>query len=323
MAPPKKKFVDPGLTDPNPPFTPAPPGTGFMSFDQPVTTIKDTTVNPQNLPGVEGTFLDKETGRPRGVTRGGQTRFGLFGSDLELFQQQQDKKEGFGVSGAAGFNPRKTLAENIAIQQALQKQSQAAETTGQAQKIPSIQSLAVINVHGRIQTQATTVASQMLDRISKGEATAEEIAFLGLTPFDIQILQSGQADISRFSQIIESIPVLGKRKFGITGFKFSINDFIGSGPSQRVEELINGMKLDIATASGYADNIALGISPDFHREQIKKIEQDILEAESLIKLLSIQSEIVQSDPRNIDTIMGEIQNHKNSLTSIKARAIIQ
>ena len=114
----KKKFVDPGLNDPNRQQS-IPPEFGGVKTNLPTSpiTTKDTSVNPDEPASLlENTTMTGERGRPFGITKGGRTFF-IQGSDLSLFQQQQAEKEALSGGATQGAIPlREALAQRADMQ---------------------------------------------------------------------------------------------------------------------------------------------------------------------------------------------------------------
>ena len=301
-----------GTRDPSPFFT------GGGAVDAPVSGA--STPEPvQKQPPLEGTFTDVKTGRPSGVSRGGQTFF-VGGSDLSLFQQQQAEKNALsgGATGAA-----RPLKDVIA-------ESRAAETTfqqAQAGKIPfnPLRIQGIEGTLGRILGAADQIAvSSALERAVKGELSSEEAAALGLTPLDLQVLASGQAEVNDFAQIAEGFKLLGKIRFKTTGFSMGIADFLGKSPNTKVDELIRKIKKAEEAASKAGENSLVNpMATDQYRSQVIQIEQDMLILESRIKLIAMQSPAIQSNPDNLDEITTEIGLALGSLSQSKIALGIQ
>ena len=285
-------------------------GTGSTQPTPPTTKGEDA---PIQQPAVEGTFKDVETGRPSGVSRGGRTFF-IQGSDLELFQQQQDAKDALSGGQTQGLNPRNTIAQNLAIRQ---QQSMSEPLVGQ-------------NIAFQPQTDSSLLfgdsfsapaTTKLLQKAIRGELTPQEMQMLGINEFDLAVLRSGEAEVSHFGQMVEGIPIIGKKRFGALGFKFSLSDLAGTTPSEKVQDLLDEIKKQGTLASDYVGLMTTDpINAQYYREQIIQIEQNILTYESRIKLLSIQSPSIQGSPDNVIAVQTAIQGSLNSLKTSKTNA---
>lgn len=315
MAPKNKPKFEPGFQSPAVGgFTPAfqsiegltpKSGTGSLT---PVAGTGEVTPTAPAQPPLKGTFTDVKTGRPSGIATGSGTFFGLNEADIALIQAGEARK---GVSGSEGMG---TIAEAAQARELQQGQQQAAQTTGQARQIPF-----QTGPSGILGFALRDLGNVRLMKQAK-EGNMGAAAALGLNAMDIQTLQSGKAEINAFSQFVEAIPIVGKLRIRGAGISIGVSDFTGKSPTGKVDELLKLMKQNVDNASDYATigagNPALA---DFYKDDIKEIEQTILALESQIKLLSIQSPAIQSEPENADLLMGEIQNHKNTLTTAKLK----
>ena len=316
----KKKFQDPGKTASGDvtgqfqslPFTSIAGAQTFAGGGSgtTTTTIKDTTQIPtaEKAP-LRGTFKDVSTGRPSGIATP-QGTFFVGGSDLELLKQQQ---EGKGLSGSEKLGG--TIAEAARQRETQAGQLQAAQTTGQARQIPAMGGIGFL---GREFFAKDLSNVRLMRQAKEGNRVAAQM--LGLNELDVQTLQQGKAEINAFSQFIEAIPLVGKLRVRGPGFSIGISDITGKSPSGKIDDLLRLMQSNINNAVDYANtginNPALA---DFYTDEIKEIEQEVLLLESRIKLLSIQSPSVQSEPENSDLLMAQIQNHKNTLTAAKLK----
>lgn len=300
-----------GTRDPSPFFTPSAGGG--------TTTIKDTSepaVNPRN-PNATGILTDVKTGRPSGLATS-QGTFFATGSDLELLKQQQESKGNLSGSEKISAPGEGTLKANQA-----EFNKQAAFQPGQAQQIsnigiPSLASAAA----GFIQGVQTGNALLLLNSAARGDVDAA--ATLGLNELDMRLLISGQAKVNSFAQWAESVPIIGKKKFGVAGFKWSVSDLTGTTPSETVQQLLDEIKAQAGLAQQAVTLSALNPAlADYYVGQVKDIEQNILILESRIKLLSIQSPAIQGDPDNVIAISSEIQKSLNTIDEQKLKLGIQ
>ena len=269
-------------------------GTGFV----PPTIKGEDVAEVPAQPPLEGTFTDVKTGRPSGVSIGGKSFF-LQGEDLELFKRQQEEKD---LSGSAF---QKTIGEAAAARELQQQPQLPREQLLQGPFGVQGQLPLATNFFREIST------SKLLDKIAKGEGTPEEIAMLGLTPLDLEILQSGQANINRLGQFAEGIGILGRIKTpgGVGVPRIGVSDFIGITPSKKVDMLLKDLRdLD---GNLETDSQKAQLNPfllNGYISDVKEAEQTALELQSRIKLLYIQSPSLQSDPDNIDRVMAEIDD---------------
>ena len=275
-------------------------GTGAGAPVPPITT-KGEDFNPDE-PDVPGTFGETPTGRPNAVTRGGRTFF-IQGSDLELFQQQQDAKDALSGGQTQGLNPRNTIAQNQQI---------ASANAILPQGAPSLTGTQETGIFGLGLT-----SSAQAELAFKHGLTQEEIVRFGLTPLDMEVLQSGEAEISGLSRIVEGIPILGKLKVRTPGLSLSVADFFGDSPETKVEELIKLVKANTERAE-LKRQLAVG-NPALarhYKDQIEELFQMNLRLESRIKLLSLQSPAIQGSPDKIIQLQGEIQDSNDTYNEI-------
>lgn len=160
---------------------------------------------------------------------------------------------------------------------------------------------------------------QLLRKGASGQLSDEEGLALGLTELDLQTFRQGEADVSAFSQFVESIPVIGRlRTPRIGGISFGVADFLGSSPSQKVDVLQKDISKLTSEASVKVTLSQINpLAAEQYKSQVRQIEQEILKMESRIKLLSIQSPAIQGDPDKVKRIMAEIQNSKDVLDVVK------
>ena len=264
-------------------------------------TTKGEDFNPDE-PDVPGTFGKTPGGNPNAVTRGGRTYF-IQGSDLELFQQQQDAKDALSGGVTQGLNPRNTIAQNQQI--AAQQVAQAAIVPGEVPNLAAPGGIPAAFVKG-------TFAG----------LSEEEIVRLGLTPLDLEVLQSGEAEISNLGRAAESIPIIGRTGIRIAGTRLRLSDFFET-PSKKVDELIALIKANSELAEvklQYArGNPALA---RHYKDQIEELYQMNLRLQSRVKLLSIQSPAIQGNPDEILRLNGEIETANDKYADILVQMVI-
>lgn len=126
---------------------------------------------------------------------------------------------------------------------------------------------------------------------------------LQLSELDAKVLSDGQAKVTTFQQSVESIPVVGSlaSKY-IRGLQT---------PSGRVDTVIKEIEVIDQSISEWAS--AASSNPSRAGDYLKLIqdtEQEFLYMESKIKLLTIQSPELQSDPEEISRIKRKIERTK-------------
>lgn len=289
------------------------PGTGRSGTGSLIETKKGLGPDNPDEPDVPGVFGETPTGRPNAVTRGGRTFF-IQGSDLELFQQQQDAKDqqnNLSGSTPTGMNPRNTIAENQAIAQQAQ---QGLPMGAESKMIPGVSPL----IFGSV-LNGTAQAEILFKKIKKGEklSSAEkmQIQALGLTQLDLETIRKGEVDINGLSRLIEGLPILRKLKTpGGEGIpKLSVADFTGTSPSTKIDELLKALK-DNNEDLGEELN-AINTDPiraGFHQQAAEQHKNEIIKLESRIKLLGILSPEVQGNPDRANEITGEITRVKRN-----------
>ena len=286
-----------GTRDPSPFFT------GGGAVDAPVSGA--STPEPiQKEPPLEGTFLTPTgTNRPFGLSQGGKTVF-IGGSDLALFQQQQAQKNT--LSGSS-TQPIGSLAD------AAEARDRARQGFPTGREIPlgnvSQQSNISLAPGNLFQSQE---ASRVLEKLASGkELEPEEISMLGLNDLDIEMINQGKFKVSRLSQTLESINI-GRKKLPFIGI--SIASLVSDTPSEKVDDLIKTIQSNVDLSNQYL--VAAQANP-FAKAQylslVEDINQKILELESRIKLLTIQSPELRANPDKVDIITNTISSAKTTL----------
>ena len=120
---------------------------------------------------------------------------------------------------------------------------------------------------------------------------------LNLSNRDFEILARGEANISALSQTMEGLPIVGGR-VRAGGISISISDLTGRSPSAKVDDLIALLK-DEGRFLQEAKSLGLINEVEEHKNKI-------LDLESKIKLIAIQSPDLLEEPEKIDNIKGQI-----------------
>jgi hypothetical protein len=138
---------------------------------------------------------------------------------------------------------------------------------------------------------------------------------LQLNEMDVQNLEAGNAQVSTLGQLIEGLPVLGRVNARYLG--------IGNTPSAQVQTMMTTMgdlqkSIDDASANAAANPSMTNA----YINQVKEAESKVLQLESKIKLMTIQSPDLQSDPEQVISIMTKISNMKESILASKNKLLI-
>lgn len=136
---------------------------------------------------------------------------------------------------------------------------------------------------------------------------------LELNKLDIELLKSGEVEVGALSQLVEGIPFVnqGARKFGGSAI-------IPTVPSQRIDDLDQKITVMGNTIRDY--RMAAARNPtraDQYLDMIDRSEREIRNAESRIKLLIIQSPILQNSPEEVEVIQENINRNLNRIGDAK------
>lgn len=161
--------------------------------------------------------------------------------------------------------------------------------------------------------QKAAITSEVLfKKIEAGEElTAEDTAMISqlqLNDLDIAQIQAGKTHISRLEEFVDSVPIIGRRK-RIVGVSIGVTDFVAETPSGRVNKLLDSMQASKTNVVNWAAAIKNNpASASTYLPLIEGQEQEILELQSRIKLMSIQQEKIQANPEIYDDIQKEIND---------------
>lgn len=175
-------------------------------------------------------------------------------------------------------------------------------------------------------TGLATAATDLFEKIKGGTATPEEIAYArqkyNLNELDFEIIKSGKAQVNSLSQWSEGIPLVGKLRFRGVGFSLGVSDLVGASPTKKADDFmdnLDSLKGNIDTwADGALANPSLAAS---YSGLIKDAEQEVLILESKIKLMTIQSGVLQSEPERVNDIEARITDIKSKI-QIKRNSLI-
>jgi len=125
---------------------------------------------------------------------------------------------------------------------------------------------------------------------------------LGINDLDSQVLASGEVKVSLLTQTVEGIPFVGR----LTKYTGAFNT-----PGKRVDTIlsqISELENQLGDDAAFAKRNPLRAND--YLKQVDNTEQEILRLESKIKLLSIQSPELQSNPEEIQKIQAKITRIK-------------
>lgn len=152
-------------------------------------------------------------------------------------------------------------------------------------------------------TAQTAQQTNLLRSIQEGSATPDDIRLatgrFGLTPLDMEVIRAGEADISKTAQLVEGIPFLPSQ----------VKQFVAlfGSPSKEVKEIESNMATTqekVVLWSDLAKNNPLAAGR--YVQLINKAEEEMIRMQSRIKIMSIQSPIIQSNPEQIIDIQTRI-----------------
>ena len=139
-------------------------------------------------------------------------------------------------------------------------------------------------------------------------ASVESLMAKGFTERDIKILDEGKGKIDELSQVIEGLPFgLGRKR--IKGF--GLADFAGESTGKKIDDLKKSIQANSETISTALDQAeAFPFQRRTWLAQAEEAKENILDLESEIKILSIQSTEIQANPEKANSIQTEILNTK-------------
>ncbi len=145
---------------------------------------------------------------------------------------------------------------------------------------------------------------RLINKISRGEATPEEIqkatGRFNLTDFDLAVIKSGDVQINALNSKIDSLQAFLPRE----ARKFVP---LFSAPSKEVEENLELLKKTRDALFTNYEMLQNGIAIEDNRRQVRENEQSILKYQSIIKLMTIQSGALQSNPEQVTSIEKDVQ----------------
>ena len=221
----------------------------------------------------------------------------------EIQAGAQLTKEEIGRQVVMGLTPQDIQERNLA--EAQTKQQEIAQApVDVAREIPR----AELTEKG-VPTELEEEKTKLFRRIRKGEASPDEIKTaterFDLNDVDLEVIKSGEADVSKMGQLIETLPFIPRelKKF-VPAF---------SSPSKKVTDIQ-------ATLVKTNDNINLwsdlaASNPQTASRYIKLIkdaEKEVLRMESRIKIMTIQSPDLQANPEQITLIEASITEIKTT-----------
>lgn len=142
---------------------------------------------------------------------------------------------------------------------------------------------------------------------------AQSILRLDLNERDLAVIKSGEAKVSGFTQVVESIPIIPR------GFRQFVGVFATS--SKRVQDIETELSNAEKNVNEWATNAAS--NPHFQEEYLQLINQTedrMLWLESKLKLIVLQSPDLQAEPEKIDEINQKILGLKISARNAKFKA---
>ena len=159
----------------------------------------------------------------------------------------------------------------------------------------------------------TASQSNTVKRIAGGKASDEEttlaMANFGLNDLDIAVLRNGEANVGGLRTAVDVLAKYLPRDFK----KFAPGTVAAKAEAQ--QDLIKKLKINILQykTNAVANPRAAGI----YFEKVKAAEKELLRAESVNKLLTIQSPALQANPDEIDIAMAEIELAKLEVQSAR------
>jgi hypothetical protein len=223
----------------------------------------------------------------------------LMETPPELRSQEQNKV----------INPAMAVRQQATEEQADAPVQVARDIAKQADRFPNQTNIPVAK-QAEIAAQ-TGFDSDTFRKIQEGTATMEErnkaIRNFNLNEMDLSIIMAGEADVSRLSQVADSLggflPGSARRYVPLL-----------STPTKKTFEIKDNLKstqsnIDLWTAQAAVNPAAAGR----YVQLIANAENEVLRMESRIKLLTIQSPALQANPEEIDNIMIEITNTKTKV----------
>lgn len=138
---------------------------------------------------------------------------------------------------------------------------------------------------------------------------------LKLNERDIDILKEGKADVSNLASTAEGLPIVSS----VT--KFTGGALTPTSAYAKISDLRKSVSTLYSSMEGWTESINKNPeNADQYSDLVDEAEQELLNAQSRIKLLVIQSPILQNSPEEVETIQKELD--KALIKSAKIRSQI-
>jgi hypothetical protein len=134
---------------------------------------------------------------------------------------------------------------------------------------------------------------------------------LELNEKDLEMIKSGEVSVSKLSQLVETIPFIGKKT---TVFADELTITAGTKVSNVLGEL-KDIEGDMRTWRMFAQRNPQ--RADQYLDLTKEAEQRIYKLETKLKLLILQSPTLQANPEEVDTIISVIDGIKTRIRDNK------
>lgn len=170
--------------------------------------------------------------------------------------------------------------------------------------------------------------SKMLDAIKTKGLTPQQVApndlvmqnllSLELRDYDLEVLKSGDADVELLTQFVEAIPIIG-------GFTNKAGEAII--PTTALAK-VKALQAEIVKIGGKMRSYRMTVarSPDLASSFLEKIdnsERELANAESRVKLLIIQSPVLQNAPEEVEIIFQDIDRAYTDITGARSGIIAE
>ena len=289
----------------------------------------DIFIPKENLPFEKSTLVSKATGKVTGVR---SPEGNVFLGAPERFDREQETPTLKSLKEQEkAFEEKKRLQEISRFQQ-----EQAKETIPEAPQISTKAFMigkkpASPFLQASISKRAVEKAEdleiggvgiiEITQKMNEMGLTPEEITSnpdeqallkLQLNEIDLQNIKEGQVKVSRFTQIVETIPLVAKAE----------RRYIGAlkTPSGEIDKLLKALdEIERTNANNLGFAGKNPVNANEYLRQAKQSEADILKMESKIKLLTIQSRELQADPEQVRLIREKILGAKLSLQNSRQR----
>ena len=301
------------------------------------------TVTPQPTPTPKGGTFTGATGKPSGIELpSGRTFLGLNPDDVAEIQQREQLKQGLGDgTGFTSFGDQARVRaeeeriKEISDQPISQARKIADTSVGAFEGIdvgrgdPVTQAIANTAfgqaLAGKLGLDLTTQKGQddNLLKLTKrmqddglrpeqisADPTVQMLLKLELSELDLKLFKDGQAEVSVIAQLIEGIPFIGKIGGTTVGASIAPTTALA-----KVTDLDQKITVLGNTIRDY--RMAAARNPTRKDQYLGLIEQNevlMRNAESRIKLLIIQSPVLQNSPERVEVIQSNIQRNLNRIS---------